>query len=141
MAEVQFGEVIVTEEQEKLMKDRARRFNSNASQREEMSEENLRRLPPVSLPYAQLEACFNHKNLWIPRHHTDPARITYNFDEPREDGKSRGEWDAFIDAMLRSLDLPQPFYQPKRLAAKPPADRLRVLEHQIQASPHTPPMG
>jgi len=140
MAEVQFGDVIVSEEQEAILRDRAKRFSKRgAGAKEELNDDSLPNLPDVSLPYAQLEAVFNHKNLWIPRLHTDPAKITYNFDEGafatnrEEASRARGEWDAFIDPRMRSMGLPQAFYQPKRLAPKPPADRLRAMEHQIQS--------
>mmetsp|Transcript_45249 Transcript_45249/g.125472 ORF Transcript_45249/g.125472 Transcript_45249/m.125472 type:complete len:800 (+) Transcript_45249:3-2402(+) len=135
MAEVSMGDGNLTEEQEALAQARARRFNKlGQGAREEMSTEHLRQVSDVQLNYAQLEAVFNNKNLWIPRMHTDPALITYNFEEGSPNGNADSptrEWDAFIEPRMKSMGLPQAFYNPKRLASKPPADRLRAMEHQI----------
>jgi len=141
MAEVSFGDSAMSDEQEALAqaKARARRFNKlGKGEKEEMSTENLQPVSDVNINYAQIEAVFNNKNLWIPRLHTDPSLITYNFDEGvptnREEAAqlSNREWDAFIEPRMKSMGLPQAFYNPKRLASKPPADRLRAMEHQIQ---------
>ena len=38
-----------------------------------MSTLNLRELSSVYLAYESLECIFNHENLWINKHHTDPV--------------------------------------------------------------------
>ena len=85
----------------------------------------LPELPPVPLPYASLEAIFNHKNLWVSRLSLDPALVEYNLDDP-------AAWDGFVEPRLQSMDLPKSFYDPKRLSSKPPADRLKTTEQQIR---------
>lgn len=41
-------------------------------------------------------------------------------------------WDAFVDSRMKASGLPVPFYQPKRLGAKPASQRLSAMEHQAR---------
>jgi len=124
MAEVTFGEM----SEEQLERERLQRYKFQRmgdGDKIQMSTEGLSQdLKPVTLPYESLECVFNNQNLWVQRNHTDPALITYDFDD-------KSQWDAFLEPRMKSNGLPQPFYLPKRLASKPPADRLKAMEHQI----------
>jgi len=96
-------------------------------------------LEAVSLPYAQLEVIFNHQNLWAskqsyeptvkrsagPINQLDPAIITYDLENPEA-------WEAFCPPRMRSEGKPVCFYQPRRVSAKPPKDRLRTMDQQIE---------
>ena len=94
-------------------------------------------LEEVSLPYAQLEVLFNHENLWASKQYLDPAMkrghvnqldpaiLTYDLENP-------DAWEAFCPPRMRADGKPECFYQPRRVSAKPPKDRLRTMEQQIE---------
>lgn len=96
-------------------------------------------LEPKTLPYAQLEVLFNHQNLWASKQYLDPsvkrgapsinqldpAILTYDIENP-------DAWEAFLQARMRAEGKPVCFYQPRRVSAKTPKDRLRTMEQQIE---------
>jgi len=123
MAEVSFGEQSEEQmERERISRSKFQKKGDGA--KEEMSTDQLKELEHVNVPYDSLEAIFNNENLWIHKHHTDPALVSYDLED-------MNAWDAFVEPRMKSSGMPVPFYQPKKLASKPPADRLRVMEHQV----------
>jgi len=94
---------------------------------EEALEAELGRMPPPegALLYSSIECVFNHKNLWISRTVLDPARIKYDFEDPKY-------WTSFIEPRMTSQGLPKAFYSPQRLGPKTPPDRLKSMEAQIE---------
>ena len=81
--------------------------------------------PSPTLLYSSIEAVFNHKNLWISRTILDPARIRYDFEDPKY-------WTAFVEPRMASQGMPKAFYDTKRLGTRTPPDRLRSMEAQIE---------
>jgi len=94
---------------------------------EEALEAELGRMPAPAAPllYNSVECIFNHKNLWMSRTVLDPARIKYDFEDPKY-------WTPFVEPRMTSQGMPQAFYAPQRLGPKTPADRLKSMEAQIE---------
>ena len=68
--------------------------------------------PSPTLLYSSIEAVFNHKNLWISRTILDPARIRYDFEDPKY-------WTAFVEPRMASQGMPKAFPGPRQGIAKP----------------------
>eukprot|EP00966_Prymnesium_polylepis_P268559 6204189-Prymnesium_polylepis.1 len=81
--------------------------------------------PSVPLPFVQLEAVFNHANVWLPRASLDPAALRYDF----SDGAA---WTPFVSQRIAAAGRPRPFYAPARLPGKPPPERLHAIEVQVR---------
>ena len=60
-----------------------------------------------------------------PINQLDPAILTYDFED-------EVAWEPFLTPRMRADGKPVCFYQPRRVSTKPPKDRLRTMEQQIE---------